>query len=153
MARTIEMINIQVKDINFENLIILLKGKGNKERRVPLNESVCSLIKQYIELAELKKTDRLIRNKDNKPISKRALEYRSQKLLEEAGLPKWMSLHILFRKTPANIYRKKGKDLGIGFEDIQDLLGHADPKTTKIYVRSDVDEISEKIRNQHPLGN
>lgn len=153
MARTIEMINIQVKDINFETQIILLKGKGNKERKVPLNESVCNLIKEYIELAELKKTDNLIRNKDNKPISRRALEYRNQKLLKEAGLPKWMSLHILFRKTPANIYNKKGKELGIYFEDIQDLLGHADPKTTKIYVRSNIDEISQKIRNHHPLGN
>jgi len=153
MARTVEMINIQVKDVNLESQIILLKGKGNKERKVPLNESVCKLIKQYIELVELKKTDKLIRNKDNKPISKRALEYRNQKLLQESGLPKWMSLHKLFRKTPATIYKNKGKELGIYFEDIQDLLGHEDPKTTKLYVKSDIDEISRKIRNHHPLGN
>ena len=153
MARTIEMIKIQVKDINFKNQVILLRGKGNKERKVPLNESTCNLIKKYIEIAELKNTDKLIRNKDNKPISKRALEYRNQRLLEEAGLPKWMSLHKLFRKTPATIYNKKGKEMGIYFEDIQDLLGHADPKTTKIYVKSNVDEISAKIKNKHPLGN
>jgi site-specific recombinase XerD len=153
MARTIEMIRIQVKDINFEEQIIILKGKGNKERPVPLNESTCKLIIKYIEIAELKRTDKLIRNKDNKPISKRALEYRNEKLLKEAGLPEWMTLHKLFRRTPATLLNKKGKAIGIFFEDLQEILGHEDPKTTKLYVESDIEEICAKIKYNHPLGN
>lgn len=147
MARISEMLEIKVKDIDFERHDILLKGKGGVERVIPLSEKMIGMLRDYIEFAELSKEDALIRNRFNEPAKIRSLHDRVQTIREEAGLEDWISSHPLCRKAPAQKLLKSGFDL----EEVQDILGHKDPKTTRIYVEAVQDDIRKKMEDVSPF--
>lgn len=147
MARTHEMTKIKVKDIDFDKRILLLHGKGNKDRIVPITKKSISLAKKFIKIAGLDKEDFLIRDKDNRPITTRGLEMREKSLLVEADIPKEYTLHVLLRKKPATKLYEATKDLVL----VQNILGHASPKTTRKYVNPSMDEYLERFKEDHPL--
>ena len=147
MARRIEMIRIKIKDIDFENNRIKLIGKGNKERIVPIDEDIIKLIKEYIEFANLKGEDLLIRNKNNQPITKRALNKRVSTIVSEANLPDWITTHMI-RKGSASISWELGADI----VSLQDNLGHSDPKTTRLYVIPEKEIVENDLRKSSPIN-
>jgi site-specific recombinase XerD len=149
MARTVEMTRIRVEDLDFDKRTLLIKGKGKKERIVPVTKHSLMLAWRFIQIAELQNGDLLIRSKDNRPITKRALELREETVRREAGLPDWMTLHKLFRKTPATLLKARRKDIGLS--ELQDLLGHEDPETTRIYVESQSEKVIEDLHSNHPF--
>jgi len=147
MARRVEMYRIKVKDIFPDIKRIRLKGKGNKERFVVVDDNTLRLIEEYIGLADLSEEDYLIRNYRNERISKRALNKRVTTLVEDAGLPDWITTHKL-RKASASI----GWELGIPLEVLQDNLGHKDPETTRLYVIPLEKTIEKELREKHPTS-
>lgn len=150
-ARTIEMVRIEVGDIDFDKKLLILRGKGNKQRRVSITEKAKELIMKFIKIAELEKKDKLIRSVHNRPITKRALELRHKKILDEAGIPSNFTLHPMLRKKPATELYFKLRKKGMGLAEVQDYLGHADPKTTRIYVESAMNVMLDEFTDDHPL--
>jgi integrase/recombinase XerD len=148
MARIDEMLKIRIKDIDFKENRILIRGKGNKERYTYPSKTTFKRIKEYIKLANLKNGDLLIRNRFNKPAKIRTLHHRVKTIVQEVDeLEDWMTSHPLLRKAPASFLLNNGFTLS----EVQDLLGHSDPKTTRIYAQASQQKLKEKLAKKHPL--
>lgn len=128
--RVSEMISLEKKSINFEEKILSIKGKGNKERIIPINEVALDYLSHYLN-KELKtnKTKRVFINKTTKkPLTRQVFFMNLKKYAKRAGIEKEISPHTL-RHTFATELLENGADLRI----VQTLLGHSNVSTTQIY--------------------
>ena len=108
--------------------LLYVKGKGGKERTIPLNYKVCRAPKAWLKIRPDVDDDAVFVTKFGKPMGPRAFQYTVEKYLKEAGI-KGASVHTL-RHTFATHHVARGTDL----KSVQEALGHADLKTTSIYV-------------------
>jgi len=114
-----------------------VKGKGRKERTIPLNYKACKALKAWLRIRPEVDHDALFVTKFRKPMGPGALQYVVKKYLKEAGI-KGASLHTL-RHTFATHHVAKGTSL----RSVQEALGHADLKTTSVYV-----SLARKVMNR-----
>ena len=152
-ARVSEFIDIKVGDIRFgKHTQVLLHGKGNKDRWVPLTSKTTSLLRLYYEKegldSEIYIGRNLFLNRSGRPFTKAGITYILQKyttmLHEEnpAGFPEKLTPHCL-RHTKAMIMLEAGQNLIY----IRDILGHSHIKTTEIYARTDSKQIRAAIES------
>lgn len=172
MARISEICNISLKDINFDGNTVRLFGKGGKQRVVPFDNDTKSILTEMIfdrmvefpemmkQLATQSKEDLLnefIRSHGDQPLfvnrkgnrlSARVIQH-DIKIMREmfAGTSKKITAHV-FRHTGATHLRQNGMDLS----ELQDLLGHASPNTTRIYAKNDVSLLKKSYDGKHPLS-
>ncbi|MHA1791385.1 MAG: site-specific tyrosine recombinase/integron integrase, partial [Promethearchaeota archaeon] len=149
MCRVSEVCNIKIKDIDFNRGIILVKGKGNKERWVPLDDNTLELIKKVIIPVRSNLNDPLFINSRGRAIQPRVIQTMFQKIKKDLKFPeeKRITPHV-FRHTGATMLRRNGMDIS----ELQDLLGHASPNTTRIYARNDIESLHESFKQKHPLN-
>ncbi len=122
-----EVVNLKVTDIHFSrNLIHIHGGKGNKDRIVPLSQSIESNVKKYLEVYRPKEF--LFEGNSGKHYSPRSVQQILKRALIKAGINKNATVHSL-RHSFATHMLENGTDLRI----IQELLGHSNLKTTEIY--------------------
>ncbi len=132
--RVSELVNLTMYSIDLENDIILIEGKGSKERIVPLNPYAKEALLNYLEVrGSLIKTkngipDKLFLNNHGKGISRQGFNFILKNILEEKGIKTHATPHTL-RHTFATDLLNNGADL----KSIQALLGHEDIATTSIY--------------------
>ena len=150
-ARVSELINLKVRDINFENghnATVQLLGKGNKRRIVPLVSNTVKIIQNY--MCENKLTDNLddylFTNTSKKKLTDSGITYIIEKYKNLALdvsniIPKHISPHT-FRHTKA-IHLLEA---GIPLVHIKDILGHSDLRTTEIYAKISVAEKRKALK-------
>ena len=132
--RVSELVNLTLNDIDLYNMTILINGKGNKERIVPLGEYAKDYLEKYLNIrGELLKKkngnpDKLFLNNHGKPITRQGFNFLLNNLLKEKGIEKEVTPHTL-RHSFATHMLDNGADL----RTIQELLGHSDIVTTRIY--------------------
>ena len=147
--RVSEIINLTVTDIDLTNCIIRIMGKGKKEREVPLGEYSIYYLKLYLNIRKdmLKKIacDNLFLNNHGKGMTRQGFFKILKQLLKEKGLNENISPHTL-RHSFATHLINRGADL----RSIQEMLGHADISTTKIYTRVTDDKVKEDYNKFHP---
>jgi site-specific recombinase XerD len=107
---------------------IVIQGKGRKQRTLPLNYKACRAIKAWLAIRPDIPDPALFVTKFREPMGPRAIQRAVQKYLREAGI-KHASVHSL-RHTFATHHVARGTDL----RTVQEALGHADLKSTSIYV-------------------
>jgi len=149
MARVSELVNIKIGDIDFELGMVRLRGKGNKERIVPIDMETLQLIKNYLsDRLKFNKEDPLLLNNFGKCLSVRTIQMDIKKAKEKFGFSesKKVTPHV-FRHTGATHLRLEGMDIS----ELQDILGHSNPNTTRIYARNDITKISQSYKEKHPL--
>ena len=141
--RLTELINIKITDINFHYKSIKVIGKRNKERIIPLSNSIINSIQLFISEFDLK--DFLITNsKGNKVYSK--LVYRVvRKYLSKITSINKKSPHIL-RHTFATHMLNNGADINA----IKDLLGHSNLNATQVYTHNTVEKLKSIYKQAHP---
>jgi site-specific recombinase XerD len=149
MCRVSELCGLAVKDFDTTRGIVHLRGKGNKERWVPVDEKTIALITKFIIPARQGSEAPLFTNHRGEQLHPRVVEALFQKIKQELGFPadKKMTPHV-FRHTGATMLRRNGMDIS----ELQDLLGHANPNTTRIYAKNDIETISNSYRKMHPLN-
>jgi integrase/recombinase XerD len=136
------------------NRALLVKGKGNKERLIPLNMHALEAVKTYLKHRQ----EFLGRRKDSAylfPSSSKEQHLTRQRfgqLLKALALkanldPTKLSPHVL-RHSFASHLLAGGADLRV----IQELLGHSDISTTQIYTHVQNDKLAELVNNHHPLS-
>jgi integrase/recombinase XerD len=129
-----ECVNINVKDILIEkDLVYVRKGKGHRERYVPLAVSNKADLENYIQYARPylvngKKDDALLLNINGKRLSGATAYERLQKLRAEARLKKAVGLHTLRHSIASHLLHS-----GMKLEQIQRFLGHSSLESTQIY--------------------
>ena len=147
--RVSEIINLTVNDIDLTNCIIRIMGKGNKEREVPLGEYCIYYLKLYLEKRKemLKKEscDKLFLNNHGKGMTRQGFFKNLKLILREKGLNEEVSPHTL-RHSFATHLINRGADL----RSIQEMLGHSDISTTKIYTKVSDDKTKEDYQKFHP---
>lgn len=152
--RLSELVNINIKDIDFNNNKLNVIGKGNKERTIYLNNACVKAINSYLlerpkEGIKYTSKDALFLSEQKKRISNRTVQYIVKEELKKAGLDvNKYSVHKL-RHTAATLMYKYGK---VDIRALQELLGHESISTTEIYTHVDNDQIRSAVEN-NPLAN
>lgn len=145
-----ELVNVEVSNCDFKRGIVRIKGKGGKERFVPIHKKLIEELNKYLEIRHsyfVKGRDNgyLFLNKFGNKLSREYCWKIVRKYSEMAGIKKKVSPHV-FRHTFATHLLKNGADLRV----IQMLLGHSSILTTEIYTQLDDDSLRHSLSVHHP---
>jgi integrase/recombinase XerC len=150
--RVSECCNLNLKDIDLFLEAALVKGKGRKERYVPLGSFAIESLERYINEGRKtliensgNKTDSLFLNYRGEPLSTRSVRNILNKLIEDSSLTIHISPHVL-RHTFATHMLNEGADL----RAVQELLGHAQLSSTQVYTHVTKDHLKKIYNNTHP---
>ena len=147
--RVSELINLNTEDLDFNNCIIRVLGKGSKERIVPLGEYSIYYLELYLERrSELLKNDitnALFLNNHGKRMTRQGFFKNLKSILKKQGLDPNIHPHTL-RHSFATHLLDEGADL----RSIQELLGHSDISTTKIYTHVSDKKVENDYIEYHP---
>lgn len=144
--RLSELCNIKLKDIRED--ILVVRGKGDKDRTVYLNDKCLEVLNDYIEERKNIKNPYLFLSERKNQISKRDVQYIVQKNLESTGLDtSKYSTHKLRHTAATLLYKYSNVDI----RTIQKILGHENIGTTQIYTHVDDDQIRKAIKS-NPLN-
>ena len=146
--RISEALNLNFEDIN-ENDYLIIKGKGNKERMVPLMDYVKNDIENYIHECpkNFMKDDPLFVGKRLDSLSPRIIQYVLEKIRHYLSLPETATPHAL-RHSFATHLLDSGGDL----RTIQELLGHSSLSTTQKYTKVETEKLYDAYSKTHPLA-
>lgn len=148
-VRVSELVNIKIKDINREEKLIKVLGKGNKERMVIYNNHTKKALDTYLKdgynYFNKKSSEYLILNKNGNKLSERYIREIIKKKVSQASLDIKISPHTL-RHTFATDILENGADL----MTVKELLGHESLNTTSIYTHITNEQIKKTYNLAHP---
>ncbi len=154
-ARVQEIIDITVKDFTAgSNPVLVLTGKGNKIRRVPVMKNTASILEKYIcenRLNLAHKADHpLFTNNQHNKLTKEGVAYIVNKYAgsaheTSAKVPEKVNCHMLRHSKAVHLLQA-----GVNLIYIRDFLGHSDIKTTEIYARADSELKRKALENAYP---
>ena len=147
-TRISELTSLTLSQINFEESIIKVMGKGKKERIIPIANNALNYLKVYIynyrEYLIKNNNDYVFLNKNGEKISRQGFFKILKKMAQDSGINKNISPHVL-RHSFATYLLNNGVDLRV----IQELLGHENLETTEIYSHLTSQKIKDDYDN-HP---
>jgi integrase/recombinase XerD len=147
--RVSELASLKLAEVNLEDGFLICRGKGGKERIVPLGRSACVAVRRY--LAEVRplvvsgERDELFLSRRGKPFSRQGLWKLIRQHAREAGLAANISPHIL-RHSFATHLLERGADL----RSVQLMLGHSQITTTQIYTHVSRERLRRVYDRFHP---
>ena len=149
--RVSELVNLKISEIHKEDEYLIITGKGNKQRLVPINGMALKHIDIYLRNVRTHvkikkdKEDFLFLNRRGSPLSRVMIFYIIKDLTEKAGIKKTISPHT-FRHSFATHLLENGADL----RAVQDMLGHESITTTEIYTHISRTMLKDVIEKYHP---
>ena len=149
--RVSELIDLKISNINFKESYIMVEGKGEKTRLVPLANTTAEFITSYIHTVRNKTKinkkyeDTLFLNSRGTNMSRVIVFIIIKELTQKAGISKSISPHT-FRHSFATHLLQNGADLRF----IQEMLGHSSITTTQVYTHLKTEELRDVILNFHP---
>ncbi len=147
--RISELLNLKTFDVDFENCIIRCIGKGSKERIVPIGEYVIKYLQEYLNYRKYflkkKNNDYLFLNNLGTRLSRFSFFKILKCLLKDKNINKDISPHSI-RHSFATHMLEYGADL----RSIQELLGHSDISTTRIYTHISNNKVKNDYIEYHP---
>jgi site-specific recombinase XerD len=154
-CRVQELANLRVRDVVLENpAVLILTGKGNKARRVPLMKNTVTLLEHYIQENALDKHWKgeypLFINKQHNKLTKEGIAYI---ISQHVGLARKASASVPEKVRPHMFRHSKSMHLlqaGVNLIYIRDFLGHENIKTTEIYAKCDSELKRQAIENAYP---
>jgi len=154
-ARVQELIDVKVRDVILqEPAIIILTGKGNKTRRVPIMKNTVTLLQHYISENNLDQASRneepLFTNNQHHKLTKEGVSFIISKYVTFARqksmiVPEKVKPHMLRHSKAMHLLQA-----GVNLIYIRDFLGHVDIKTTEIYARADTETKRKAVENLYP---
>ena len=150
--RLSELRNIRLEQLQLESGFVLVIGKGNKERVVPLGRKAVAAMQRYLDAGRPKLVTKrspanVFLTKRGTPFSPVTLWLRVKRRARRAGIARNVTPHML-RHSFATHLLEHGADLRV----IQELLGHANISTTEIYTHVAGSRLREVHRKFHPRG-
>jgi len=150
--RVSELINLKQSQVNFNQGVIRIVGKGDRERLIPLGEEAQRWMRDFIdgprmEILLERQTDYLFPTRRGDRMTRQAFWHIIKRYAEKAGVRKKMSPHSL-RHAFATHLLNRGADLRV----VQLLLGHSDLSTTQIYTHVARERLKDLHAQHHPRG-
>lgn len=148
--RISEACSLKLSDIDMDNMLVNVKGKGGRERLVPLGEIAADLLQEYTKnVRELmkgaKSSEYLFISKKAGAINRKSAWRLLKRYIERAGINKNITPHTL-RHSFATHLLQNNADL----RAVQELLGHIDISTTQIYTHVVSKELEKAHKIHHP---
>lgn len=145
--RVSELVSIEYSNIDFENSIIRVNGKGKKERIIPLGEVASYYLKVYLndyrsKLLKRNTYNQVFLNNHGKPITRQGFNYILENIRELTGITKEITPHVL-RHSFATHLLEGGADI----RSIQEMLGHENISTTNIYT----EVVNDVLRSNYEM--
>ena len=150
--RVSELVNLRHGQINLNQGVIRILGKGNRERLIPLGEEAMRWLKEFAhgprgEILLERQTDYLFPTRRGDRMTRQAFWHIIKRYARKSGIAKELSPHTL-RHAFATHLLNHGADLRV----VQMLLGHSDLSTTQIYTHVARERMKELHSQHHPRG-
>lgn len=148
--RVSELVNMKLSDLYLEDRVLLVRGKGNKERLVPVSSKAIADLKRWFFDRNLMKIkpgddDYVFLNRRGAHLTRTMILIMVKRQAEEAGIKKTISPHT-FRHSFATALLQGGADL----RSIQAMLGHEKIDTTLVYTHISNEQLRKAILEHHP---
>ena len=151
-ARVSEVVGIKIEDLDFDEELILVTGKGSKQRLVPMGVTLRNVMQRYLAqggrdtFINARKTSRLFLNIRGGPLSRQGVDLIIRKRALVAGIERSrISAHV-FRHSCATHMLARGADIRV----VQELLGHASIATTQLYTAVSMTSLKREYQGAHP---
>ena len=149
--RVSELVALNVSDVDLASSVIRVRGKGKKQRVIPLGPGAVQAILHFLDLrrndarSSTFDAEALFINKHGQRLSTRSVRRKLDKYLLEAGLDLSVSPHTL-RHSFATHMLRQGADL----RSVQEMLGHQSLSTTQIYTHLSGETVRKGYDDAHP---
>lgn len=145
-----ELINIQLKDVDYENGFIRVLGKGNKERVVPIGKTACQHLENYIsgirsEIMRKKESKYLFLTYKGEPFTNSGLSSLVERYARTCGLEKKVTTHTFRRSCATGMIRNNANVM-----HVKTMLGHESIQTTSRYVDLTIHDLKKAHEKTHP---
>lgn len=149
--RVSELTGLRISRISFDDGFMLVEGKGNKERVVPVSPRAMELCRLWIQQRNMMKVaddsaDILFLNRRGRRLTRVMVFYIVKDLAERAGIKRNVSPHTLRHSFATHLLEG-----GANLRSIQELLGHVSVTTTELYVHLDSRHLRATLEQFHPL--
>lgn len=151
--RVSELVDLRLSRVNLEEAYMIIEGKGNKQRMVPMSDISVQLISEYLPIRSRLNIkpgfdDTLFLNRRGRALSRVMVFYIIRDAAALAGINKTVSPHTLRHSFATHLLEG-----GAGLRAIQEMLGHESIATTEIYLHLDRSRLREQLLNCHPHWN
>ena len=143
-VRVSEIQGLNFEDIDFNNKMIIVTGKGSKQRIVPIGTRALDAIKEY-RLRFPKDFIPMFLNKNHTRLSSRSIGRILEKIVIECGLTVPVTPHTLRHSFATHML-----DSGADLRGIQEILGHASLSTTQVYTHVSMERLNQVYDKAHP---
>jgi len=152
-VRVSELCNIKIKDIDFYQDLILIHGKGSKDRYVPIHNMLSKELKDYIlttrneflKRSQNQENDTVLLNFKGTSLTQRGVRLVIKRIIDNSEETFSLSPHKL-RHSFATHLLNNGADL----RSVQELLGHSSLSSTQIYTHVTKEKLKESYMSAHP---
>jgi integrase/recombinase XerD len=150
--RITESVELTMSDVDFNNRFIKVKGKGSKERLIPVGQEAIRLLKKYIresrpQILSDRISEYVFISKKGSMLNRKSVWRLLKGYVDRTEIKKNITPHTL-RHSFATHMLEGGADL----RSVQELLGHVDISTTQVYTHLAKKELSKIHRRYHPKG-
>ncbi len=131
--RVSELLSLKFRNVNMQNGLITVYGKGNKQRSVPVSSFALEFLRKYMDgprkrVKGSKDTDIIFLNRDGKALSRTYFFMQVKRYAEEKGIDSSVSPHTLRHCFATHLLEN-----GASLRAVQEMLGHSNIATTQIY--------------------
>jgi integrase/recombinase XerC len=156
--RVAELVSRDLEDLDFEAEILKVRGKGNKERLVPVGRPAREAVQAWLSRRQHLMQERagrglvlekkaLFLNGRGSRLTTRSVERMVRAYGERAGIPQTVTPHALRHSFATHLL-----EMGADLRSVQELLGHASLSTTQRYTHLTLDHLAEVYDKAHPLA-
>lgn len=145
--RISELINLRMEDILSDTGFLKCRGKGGKERLIPIGEVASEKLQRYLDNRIKQESEWLFLTRLGKPFTRQGCWKMIHSYIRSAGVSRRVTPHTL-RHSFATHLLSGGADL----RSIQEMLGHADIATTQVYTHVTKDRLRDTHLRCHPRG-
>ena len=152
-VRVSELCNIKVKDIDFYQDLVLIHGKGSKDRLIPIHKLLSKALKNYIlttrtefiKRSDNKENDTLLLNFKGTSLTTRGVRLIIKRIIDNSEETFSLSPHKLRHSFATHLL-----DNGADLRSVQELLGHSNLSSTQIYTNVTKERLKDSYMSAHP---